>query len=218
MKSPAHLSPAKRMFDMAVAGCSLILLSPLLAALAVALLLLQGRPILFRQERVGRGGTAFMLLKFRTMTRLEGAEKGSFDVGGTARITPLGRSLRRTKLDELPQLWNVLRGDMALVGPRPEVRRWVEVYPERWARVLRARPGITDPASILYRDEETLLAQSPDPERTYRETVLPHKLSLYENYVNTRTFRGDLRILLNTLRAVVRPNGNARAQGKEVPR
>ena len=87
MKSPAHLSPAKRMFDMAVAGCSLILLSPLLAALAVALLLLQGRPILFRQERVGRGGTAFMLLKFRTMTRLEGAEKGSFDVGGTARIT-----------------------------------------------------------------------------------------------------------------------------------
>lgn len=164
-----------------------------------------------------------MLLKFRTMRKAEGsrrgrrsevrerssedggrkAEAGAFDAGDISRVTPLGRILRRWKLDELPQLWNVLTGDMSLVGPRPEVRTWVDAYPERWALVLTVRPGITDPASIVYRNEEEILARSPDPQRTYREEILPHKLSLYEDYVQNRTLGGDIMILLRTLRALV---------------
>ena len=115
----------KRAFDVVAASLGLLLLAPLLLVAAAALLLTQGRPILFRQTRVGRGGRDFRLLKFRSMTVLRGTESGSFDAGNPARITPLGRFLRRTKMDELPQLWNVLKGDMSLVGPRPEVRQWV---------------------------------------------------------------------------------------------
>ncbi len=144
-----------------------------------------------------------MLFKFRTMTVRKGTEQGSFDAGSAARVTRVGAFLRKTKLDELPQLWNVLKGDMSLVGPRPEVRKWVEAYPERWARVLTVRPGITDPASIEFRNEEDILAASPDPERTYREVILPRKLDLYEEYVRTRSFWGDVGILLKTVWAVV---------------
>jgi len=114
----------------------------------------------------------------------------------------LGRVLRKSKLDEVPQLWNVLIGDMSLVGPRPEVRKWVDAYPERWNRVLTLRPGITDPASIFYRNEEELLAGSANPEQMYLDEVLPHKLSLYEEYVLTRTFWGDMHIVFKTLMAV----------------
>ena len=125
-------------------------------------------------------------------------------MGNRRRVTGVGRLLRATKLDELPQLWNVLKGDMSLVGPRPEVRQWVAAYPERWARVLTVKPGITDPASIVYRDEESILARSPDPERTYREDILPHKLDLYEEYVRSRNFFGDIGIILKTLFAVIK--------------
>ena len=151
---------------------------PFLGLIGLAILLNSGRPVIFSQERVGLDGRPFRLKKFRTMRRLKGAEAGLFEPGSQARVTPVGRFLRAYKLDELPQLWNVLMGDMSLVGPRPEIRKWVEAYPERWREVLETRPGITDPASILYRDEEAILAASPDPEKTYREIILPHKLDI----------------------------------------
>ncbi len=134
----------------------------------------------------------------------KGAEKGSFDAGNASRVTHLGKLLRKNKIDELPQLWNVVKGDMSLVGPRPEVRKWVDAYPVRWAHVLTVRPGITDPASIVYRNEEEILARSSDPEKTYCEEILPHKLDLYEEYVRSRSFLGDIGILLKTMWAVFR--------------
>ena len=194
----------KRLFDFVCASAGLILLAPLFLILGAVVGIASGRPICFCQTRVGRQGRDFTLLKVRSMSVLKSAERGSFEAGNTCRITPVGRFLRATKLDELPQLWNVIKGDMSLVGPRPEVRQWVAVYPERWSRVLTVRPGITDPASIVYRDEEVILARSPDPERCYREEVLPHKLELYEDYVRSRTFLGDVAILLKTLLAVVK--------------
>lgn len=194
----------KRFLDIALASLGLVLLFPGVLGLGVAVLVADGPPVFFRQARVGRGGRDFTLLKFRTMTVLRGAGGGSFDAGSAARVTRLGAFLRRTKIDELPQLWNVLRGEMSLVGPRPEVRQWVEAYASRWARVLSIRPGITDPASIEYRKEEELLAASPDPERTYRDEILPRKLDLYERYVQERSLLGDARILWKTLWAVVK--------------
>ena len=177
----------------------LIMLSPLLAAVGLAALMTAGRPVLFSQERVGHRGRPFKVLKFRTMEVLKDAERGLFEPGSRTRVTPFGRILRAYKIDELPQLWNVLKGEMSFVGPRPEIRKWVEAYPDRWRKVLSVKPGITDPASIVYRDEEEILAASSDPEKTYRDVILPHKLSLYENYVASRTFWGDLRIILATL-------------------
>ena len=194
----------KRCLDIAGAFVGLVVLAPLLIAVWIFVVLESGLPGLFCQQRIGRGGRDFVLYKFRTMTVRRGTESGSFDAGSSTRVTRVGRILRKTKLDELPQLWNVLKGDMSLVGPRPEVRKWVEAYPARWAKVLTVRPGITDPASIVYRNEEEILAESTDPEATYREEILPHKLSLYEEYVDTRSFRGDIGILLKTLRVMMK--------------
>lgn len=193
----------KRAFDAAVAVCACVILAPLLGVIALSVWGGDSRPVLFRQRRIGMQRREFTLVKFRTMSVRAGAENGRFDAGSRDRVTGIGRFLRRTKLDELPQLWNVLRGDMSLVGPRPEVRRWVEAYPDRWAVVLQVRPGITDPASIQFRNEEEILAQSADPERTYRDEILPRKLGLYEAYVRSHTFLGDLRIIWQTLIAVV---------------
>jgi lipopolysaccharide/colanic/teichoic acid biosynthesis glycosyltransferase len=194
----------KRMFDFVGALTGLLLLGPLLLVLAVIVWTSSGRPVFFRQTRVGWRGRDFTLLKFRSMSVLPETERDRFEIGSFRRVTPVGRLLRKTKLDELPQLWNVLKGEMSLVGPRPEVRKWVDRYPERWARVLTVRPGITDPASITYRNEEEILARSPDPERTYREVILPHKLDLYETYVQQRGLRGDLGVLFQTVWIVVR--------------
>ena len=206
----------KRFVDILGAVVGLFLLSPVLAFIWLVVVLESGLPGVFRQQRAGRGGRDFVLLKFRTMTqrkaesrklkaeKLDSTESGAFDVGDTSRVTAVGRILRKTKLDELPQLWNVLRGDMSLVGPRPEVRKWVEAYPERWAKVLAVRPGITDPASIAFRNEEELLAQAVDPEEAYRNVILPQKLALYEQYVENRSFWGDMGIIINTIWAVIR--------------
>jgi lipopolysaccharide/colanic/teichoic acid biosynthesis glycosyltransferase len=192
----------KRIFDFIVSLLALLALSPLLAGLAAAALISSGRPVIFRQRRVGWHGLCFTLYKFRTMTPAAGAEDGAFDAGRTARVTPLGRFLRRTKLDELPQLWNVLKGDMSLVGPRPEVRKWVEAYPERWRFVHTVQPGITDPASLHYRNEEELLARAADPESTYRDIILPDKLSLYEDYIRRRGFGTDLTLIVRSVGAM----------------
>lgn len=201
---PVRSDPAKRTFDLLASGSLLILFSPLLLVAGAAVAATSTGGPFFLQTRVGRHGRPFRIVKFRTMTVLAGAERGSFEPGSTARVTRIGRLLRATKLDELPQLWNVLRGEMSLVGPRPEVPRWTEVHRDRWETVLRVRPGITDPASLRFRDEERILAAEPDPEATYRDRILPRKLDLAEQYVRERTFAGDLAILARTAIAIFR--------------
>jgi len=196
---------SKRFFDTILSCLGLLLASPLLLIVAGLILIWDGSPILFRQIRVGRNGRDFILNKFRTMTRLQEGFQGFFDVGNKNRVTRVGAFLRKTKLDELPQLWNVLKGDMSFVGPRPEVRKWVVAYPERWTKVLEVRPGITDSASIYYRNEEELLAQAEDPEAYYRDYILPHKLDLYEEYVRTRSFFGDIYLIYKTILSVLLP-------------
>lgn len=195
---------SKRLFDIVAAGTGLLLLAPLLLALALWIRLDSPGPALFRQVRVGRHGVPFEIIKFRTM--VAGADRGpQLTTGGDARITRAGRFLRRSKLDELPQLLNVLLGSMSLVGPRPEVPRYVACYPPEVRRtVLSVAPGITDWAAILYKDENDILARAEDPERAYLDTILPAKLCWYERYVRERSFWVDLRILLRTLAAIVR--------------
>lgn len=195
---------SKRLFDIVAAGTGLLLLAPLLLGLALWIRLDSPGPALFRQVRVGRHGVPFEILKFRTM--VAGAERGpQLTAGRDARITRAGRFLRRSKLDELPQLLNVVLGSMSLVGPRPEVPRYVACYPPDVRRtVLSVAPGITDWAAILYKDESAMLAQAEDPERAYLDTILPSKLCWYERYVRERSFWVDLRILLRTLAAIVR--------------
>ena len=194
-------------FDIIFASLGLLLLSPLLIIVSGMILIFDSRPVLFRQMRVGVNGSCFLLNKFRTMRVVRGAASGTFDAGDSSRITKIGAFLRKTKLDELPQLWNVFIGDMSFVGPRPEVRKWVDAYPERWAKVLTVKPGITDPASIYYRNEEELLAQADDPVACYRDQILPHKLDLYEEYVMTRTFWEDIFLIFKTIMLVLFPKG-----------
>ena len=189
----------KRLFDIACAATALVLLVPLLLVLALWVRLDSPGPVLFRQQRVGRGGRPFAILKFRTMQVNAEAAGLQITVGQDPRITRTGRWLRRSKLDELPQLLNVLRGEMSMVGPRPEVPRYVALYPaDQRATVLSVRPGITDLASLALRDESTLLARSADPERTYVEEILPIKLRHACDYVAQRSLWLDLRILALT--------------------
>ena len=194
----------KNFLDILLICFFLWLILPLLFFGSILILLFDGKPIFFIQQRIGFGGKAFNLVKFRTMSVDPTRTHDSFDLDSLSCVTTVGSLLRRTKLDELPQVWNVLRGDMSLVGPRPEVRHWVDVYSERWSKVHQVRPGITDPASIIYRNEQQLLAQSSDPERTYREEILPHKLSIYEKYVDEQSLLGDIGILFKTIIALIR--------------
>jgi len=191
----------KRAFDIASAVLGLALLAPLFLVVAAWIKLDSPGPVFFRQERIGRGGTPFRIHKFRTM-RIEAAGP-ALTVGADPRITRAGSFLRRTKIDELPQLIDVLRGDMSVVGPRPEVPCYVATYPPALRiKVLSVRPGITDPASLQFRDESALLARAADPEREYREVVLPQKLRLAADYVDTASLGGDLRLIAATLRAL----------------
>lgn len=182
---------------------TLIALLPM-GLIAVAIVLTDGLPVLFRQTRVGRHGREFTLLKFRSMRGAPKGASGGFEPGQTGRVTGVGRLLRRTKLDELPQLFNVLRGDMSIVGPRPEVPRWTAVHGEMWKVVLSVRPGLTDPASLAFSDEESMLAAAADPEAAYRDDVLPRKLRLAMEYARTRTVAGDVRIMVATAGLVLR--------------
>ena len=192
----------KRAVDVAASAAGLCVLAPVLGATALAVRLDSPGPILFRQTRVGRDFRPFCILKFRTMVTDADRLGPQVTSGADPRITRVGRVLRRTKLDEIPQLWNVLRGDMSLVGPRPEVPRYVEQFRDQFAEVLTTRPGITDPASLVYRDESAVLATYPDPERAYVEHVLPEKLSLARDYVQRMSLAGDLRLLVRTLAAL----------------
>ncbi|MCO5273626.1 MAG: sugar transferase [Flavobacteriales bacterium] len=192
----------KRAFDMAFSLVLLVLLLPLLLVFALAVALTSPGGAFFRQVRVGRGGREFRLLKFRSM-RPGSEAKGQLTIGGRdPRITAVGYILRKTKLDELPQLWNVLLGDMSVVGPRPEVPKYVALYTEEQRHVLNVRPGITGMASIDYIDENELLARTSDPEQAYINEVMPAKLALDLRYVRERNFLLDLRIILATVRKV----------------
>lgn len=192
-----------RALEVPLAIAALIALAPALAVASAAILVTCGRPVLFRQVRVGRGGRPFTLLKLRTMR----AERGSgVTASGDARVTPIGRVLRRTKVDEVPELWNVARGDMALVGPRPEVPAFVDLTSPRWQQVLSVRPGLTDPVTLALRDEERLLGQVPgDREAFYRAVWLPRKLDGCIRYLERRSPLRDVEVLVRTVVAVVAP-------------
>lgn len=189
----------KRLLDISLAVPALILLSPFLLLIAAAIKLTTPGPILFRQIRTGKRNTPFQILKFRTM-KIGGESRGPrITANNDPRITALGRFLRRNKLDELPQLWNVLTGDMSLVGPRPELPYYVARYTPAEREILSIRPGLTGPDSLAYRNEEILLAESNDPARTYEQEILPEKLTLSLEYLNRITISNDLRILFATL-------------------
>ena len=195
---------AKRAMDVALSLLALPLAVPLMALIALAVKLDSPGPVWFRQERVGRAGRLFVIHKFRTMRVTDGSGP-LVTASHDARITRVGRWLRRTKLDELPQLIDVLNGDMSLVGPRPEVPRYMALYAEPVRQqILSLRPGITDRAAIEFRDEERLLAAAADPERAYVEQVMPVKQRYYLDYVAQRSLGGDLRILWDTARALVK--------------
>ncbi|MRR35662.1 sugar transferase, partial [bacterium] len=187
-----------RSVEAALAAVGILVISPLLGAVALAVKTTSPGPVLFRQRRVGRGGSIFTLVKFRTMA----INSSSLQVTakGDPRITSLGRWLRMLKLDELPELWNVLRGEMSLVGPRPEVPQYVDFADPLWREVLQARPGITDPMTLQLRNEEDLIAsETEDRERFYRETVLPHKLRGSLEDLRRRSFLTDVGVILRTV-------------------
>jgi lipopolysaccharide/colanic/teichoic acid biosynthesis glycosyltransferase len=193
---------AKRTLDLVCSAFGLILLSPLFLLIACWIKMDSAGPVLFRQERVGQFGRAFRIHKFRTMSNA--APGPSITVGRDPRITRAGSFLRRFKLDELPQLMDVLLGDMSMVGPRPEVPRYVALYaPEIREKVLSVRPGITDETSLRFRNESELLASCADPEKFYVDSVLPLKVASYIEYVRTRSFFGDISILARTLRILI---------------
>lgn len=192
----------KRLVDIVLSFCGLVLTFPLMALTASAVALLDGRPVLFKQARVGRGGELFEIHKFRTM-RLD-SEGPRLSTADDSRITKTGGVIRRWKIDELPQLFDVLRGKMSLVGPRPEVPEYVERWPaEAKPLILSVRPGITDPASVLFRNEADLLAAAQDREKYYVDVILPEKVRLYVDYINSMGLTRDLKLILATVRAVI---------------
>lgn len=196
---------AKRLFDLLASALGLIVLAPLLLCIALAIKFDSQGPVFFRQERVGRAGKLFAIHKFRTMRAGAEHQGPLVTVGRDARVTRIGTVLRKYKLDELPQLIDVLYGDMSLVGPRPEVPRYVAQYPvDIRSLVLSVRPGITDRASIEYKDENEILDLAEDPQYAYVHEVLPTKLRYYVEYVQTRSFWGDVMLIVATFRALLR--------------
>ncbi len=192
-------------FEAPVALIGLILIAPLIGLAALATVMSSRGPIFFRQERVGRQGRTFRLCKLRTMRV---ANQGlQVTAGDDNRITAVGRILRKTKMDELPALWNIVKGEMSLVGPRPEVPRYVDLQNPTWRLVLEARPGITDPMTLRLRNEETLMMMvDSDREQFYLQTLQPFKLRGYLDYLQTRSWRSDLRVIWQTLAAVIFPS------------
>ena len=195
----------KRLFDFIASFYGLILLSPIFVLAALWIKIDSRGPIFFRQERVGFQGIPFRIHKFRTMI-LDAEKKGKqITVGADSRITTVGNFLRKYKLDELPQLIDVLVGDMSLVGPRPEVPKYIDCYSDDEKHdVLSVKPGITDNASIEFRNENELLANSDEPEATYINEVLPKKIALYRKYVRERSFFGDVAIIFKTIFLIIK--------------
>lgn len=193
-----------RFFDILFSAVGIVLLSPLFVVLYVVICLESRGGGLYVQERVGKGGRPFRLYKFRSM-RLGADSKGLITVGGhDSRITRTGYFIRKYKLDELPQLFNVLKGDMSVVGPRPEVERYVRLYTPEQRRVLSVRPGITDYASIEYVDENVILGKADDPDRVYIEQIMPDKIAYNMKYIDNRSVAEYFKIILMTLRRIIR--------------
>jgi lipopolysaccharide/colanic/teichoic acid biosynthesis glycosyltransferase len=188
----------KRLFDIVVSLMGLGLLLPLFLIAAVAIKMDSRGPVFFRQQRMGRGFRPFFIYKFRSMTDDRQSAGALFTVKYDPRITRVGRFLRKSKIDELPQLINVLKGEMTFVGPRPEVPSYVDLFRQDYEEILRVRPGITDLASIKYRDEATVLSQSPDPEAEYINRVLPDKIKLAKEYIRHSSFLFDLGLMFKT--------------------
>lgn len=195
---------SKRLFDIVFSFLGLVLLLPLLVAVAFLIKLrMPGGPIFYRQQRVGRYGELFTMVKFRSMQ--VGSDASSVSVSGEARITPLGAKLRKWKLDELPELWNVLKGEMSFVGPRPDVPGYADKLQGEDRVILELRPGITGPASLKYRDEEVILAGVANPQAYNDEVLYPDKIRINREYYHNRTFWGDVLIILMTVGIVPLP-------------
>lgn len=194
----------KRLFDLVASGLGLLFLAPILIIVAIWIKIDSEGPVFFRQLRVGRNNKDFRIYKFRSMR--VGADKGSqVTVGGhDPRITKSGYFIRKTKIDELPQLINVFIGDMSLVGPRPEVRHYVNYWTPEQMHVLDVRPGITDPASIRYRNENELLEKAEDPEKYYIEVIMQDKIKLYLDYVEKHGFWYDIKLIFQTFKAIIK--------------
>ena len=192
----------KRLLDIVAAGAGLVVLAPLFGVVALLIKLDSPGPVFFKQKRIGKGFRPFWIYKFRTM-RQDAPEAMQLTVGADPRITRMGDFLRRSKIDELPQLFNIILGDMTLVGPRPEVPRYVEAFHCDYEEILTVRPGLTDLASLKYRDEATLLGQSANPEDEYLCRVLPDKIRLGKEYVHRSSLVFDMRLILKTLGKVI---------------
>lgn len=188
----------KRALDILAATAGLILLSPVFGLVACCIKLTSRGPVLFRQVRIGKDGRPFRILKFRSMMQSSIGDL-KITVAGDSRVTRVGKFLRRHKVDELPQLWNVIRGQMSLVGPRPEVPVYIEEYTREQRMVLSVRPGITDSASLAYRHEEEILANQGSPEQFYRTQILPDKLARNKAYLEEITLRNDIRVIVKTI-------------------
>ena len=193
----------KRLFDVVLSALGIALTSPVLLIAAIAVRRSSPGPVFFRQDRVGLNGDLFKVYKFRSMTVNDAAGPAAY--AGEARVTGAGRILRRTKVDELPQLFNVFRGEMSLVGPRPQIPHYVAMYTPEQRQVLTVKPGVTGPSQIAFRDEESILARAADPEELYIREVMPAKLELDLGYVRHHTLLGDLQFILRTFTAILLP-------------
>jgi lipopolysaccharide/colanic/teichoic acid biosynthesis glycosyltransferase len=195
----------KRLIDISVAAVGLLLLAPLFGVVALMIKLDSRGRVFFRQKRIGKGFRPFWIYKFRTMTEGTPVAALPLTVGEDPRITRVGRFLRRSKIDELPQLINILKGEMTLVGPRPEVPRYVEAFRHEYQEILTMRPGLTDLASLKYRDESELLGQSDHPEEEYLRCVLPDKIRLGKEYIRRSSLLFDFSLIVRTLLKVIFP-------------
>ncbi|MFX0204074.1 MAG: sugar transferase [Candidatus Hodarchaeota archaeon] len=194
----------KRLLDFVLSVTAFFLLSPLFLITCVFIWMDSKGGAFFIHERIGRGMLPFRLIKFRSMTQASNLREVQFTPGDNHRITRVGRFLRKTKIDELPELINIIKGEMSIVGPRPEVEKYVLAYSEDFKEIMQIRPGLTDFASIKYRDEENILASQPNAEIYYRDVILPDKLSLAKRYVEQISLDTDLFILRNTLKSIIR--------------
>lgn len=189
----------KRLFDILGAAFGLIIFSPIMLVVAIIIKISSPGKVLFSQKRLTMGMREFNIYKFRSMRSNEFREKNSVQIkGSSSEITPIGRFIRKTKLDELPQLWNILKGDMSFIGPRPELPRRLKYYNERQKGIFQVRSGISSPASIVFSDEEYLMNQVKDPEKFYIEQIMPYKIELNLYYIKNRSFFGDIYLIVAT--------------------
>jgi len=195
---------SKRLFDVILASVGLLVLSPILVIVSSGILLESGRPIIYRQKRVGKDWEQFTLYKFRSMVSQEAVKGPICNTKNDKRVTTLGKFLRKYKLDEIPQLFNVLKGDMSVVGPRPEVPEFVDYYPDSYREILKIKPGITDLASIEFRDESSLLdCEADEAENVYLTEILPKKLSYNRIYLNKMGFVYDIKLIIKTVYSII---------------